>query len=92
VPGRLVAEGRLGLRIEEDPAAARAELECRVGVVAEADPYLRDHPPVGIPTLHSGPGDVRLAHGPEEAVEVDEVIRVVEALVLTALRTCGTLD
>ena len=143
VPDRLVAEGRLGLRIEEDPAAARAELEYWIGVVAEADPYLRDHPPVltwsggqfaggqlpaghplagvvatahadvtggpaprergapygsdlrlyvgsGIPTLHYGPGDVRLAHGPEEAVEVDEVIRVVEALVLTALRTCGT--
>jgi acetylornithine deacetylase len=143
VPDRLVAEGRLGLRIDEDPAAARAELEYWVGVVAEADPYLRDHPPVvtwsggqfaggslpaghplagvvagahadvtggaaprergapygsdlrlyagsGIPTLHYGPGDVRLAHGPEEAVEVDEVVRVVEALVLTALRTCGT--
>ena len=46
----------------------------------------------GIPTLHYGPGDVRLAHGPEEAVEIDEVIRVVETLVLTALRTCGTTD
>ena len=44
------------------------------------------------PTLHYGPGDVRLAHGPDEAVEVDEVLRVVETLVLTALRTCGTLD
>jgi acetylornithine deacetylase len=142
VPDRLVAEGRLGLRIDEDPAAARAELEYWIGVVAEGDPYLRDHPPVvtwsggqfaggrlpvghpladvvagahadvsgggalrergapygsdlrlyagsGIPTLHYGPGDVRLAHGPEEAVEIDEVIRVVETLVLTALRTCG---
>ena len=143
VPDRLVADGRLGLRIDEDPAAARAELEHWIGVIAEADPYLRDHPPVvtwsggqfaggrlpeghpladtvaaahadvtgsgaprergvpygsdlrlyagsGIPTLHYGPGDVRLAHGPEEAVEIDEVIRVVETLVLTALRTCGT--
>ena len=52
----------------------------------------------GIPTLHYGPlhygpGDVRLAHGPDEAVEVDEVVRVVETLVLTVLtvlRTCGT--
>jgi acetylornithine deacetylase len=143
VPDRLVADGRLGLRIDEDPAAARAELEHWIGVVAEVDPYLRDHPPVvtwsggqfaggrlpaghpladtvaaahadvtgggpprergvpygsdlrlyagsGIPTLHYGPGDVRLAHGPEEAVEIDEVIRVTETLVLTALRTCGT--
>jgi acetylornithine deacetylase len=144
VPDRLVAEGRLGLRIDEDPGAARAELEYWVGVVAEADPYLRDHPPVvtwsggqfaggrlpeghaladtvtgahadvaggslrergapygsdlrlyagsGIPTLHYGPGDVRLAHGPEEAVEIDEIVRVAEVLVLTALRTCGTLE
>jgi acetylornithine deacetylase len=53
---------------------------------------LRLYAGAGIPTLHFGPGDVRLAHGPEEAVEVEEVIRVVETLVLTALRTCGTLD
>ncbi len=143
VPDRLVAEGRLGLRIDEDPAAARAELEHWIGVLAEGDHFLRDHPPVltwsggqfaggrlpeghvladvvarahadvtggpaprergapygsdlrlyarsGIPTLHYGPGDVRLAHGPDEAVEVDEVVRVVQTLVLTALRTCGT--
>jgi acetylornithine deacetylase len=145
VPDRLVAEGRLGLRIDEEPDAARAELEYWIGVVAEGDPYLRDHPPVvtwsggqfaggklpeghglrdvvaqahadvtggpaprergapygsdlrlyagaGIPTLHYGPGDVRLAHGPDEAVEIDEVVRVVETLVLTALRTCGVMS
>ena len=39
-----------------------------------------------------GPGDVRLAHGPDESVEIDEVVRVTEALVLSALRACGTLD
>jgi acetylornithine deacetylase len=53
--------------------------------------YLRLYAGNGIPTLHYGPGDVRLAHGPEEADEVDEVVRAVEALVLTALRTCSTL-
>ena len=51
---------------------------------------LRLYQGVGIPTLHYGPGDVRLAHGPEEAVDLDEVVRVTEALVLTALRSCGT--
>jgi acetylornithine deacetylase len=143
VPDRLVAEGRLGLRIEEDPASARAELENWIDVIAEGDPYLRDHRPVvtwsggqfaggslpaghplagvvagahadvtsgprprergvpygsdlrlyagmGIPTLHYGPGDVRLARGPDEAVEIAEVVRVVETLVLTAMRVCGT--
>jgi acetylornithine deacetylase len=142
VPDLLVADGRLGLRIEEDPDVARRELEERIAAVAAADPFLRDHPPVvtwsggqfaggqlfpghplrelvlqahadiagqerlrergapygsdlrlyagaGVPTLHYGPGDVRLAHGPDEAVELDEVVRVTEALVLAVLRSCG---
>ncbi|GHF56144.1 ArgE/DapE family deacylase [Streptomyces griseosporeus] len=44
VPDRLVAEGRLGVRLGEDPAEAKAALE---GCVAEAcaeDPWLRAHP------------------------------------------------
>jgi acetylornithine deacetylase len=45
VPDRLVAEGRYGLRIEEDPAAARAELEAAVAEAAAQDWFLRDHPP-----------------------------------------------
>nr|WP_239579718.1 ArgE/DapE family deacylase [Microlunatus panaciterrae] len=47
VPDHLVAEGRLGLRIEEDPGAARKALEARVAEVAATDPWLRDHP-VGV--------------------------------------------
>jgi acetylornithine deacetylase len=46
VPDLLVAEGRYGLRVEEDPAEARAELEAAVAGAADADPFLRDHPPV----------------------------------------------
>jgi acetylornithine deacetylase len=145
VPDLLVADGRLGLRIEEDPADARRQLEAKVAEVSAQDPFLRDHPPVvrwsggqfagghlpaehalrglvqhahadvtgeaplrergapygsdlrlyaaeGIPTLHYGPGDVRLAHGPDESVEVDEIVRVTETLVLATLRACGTLD
>ena len=45
VPDRLVAEGRYGVRIAEDPATARAELEAAVAQAAAGDPYLRDHPP-----------------------------------------------
>lgn len=142
VPDRLVAEGRLGVRIDEDPQVARDELEQQVAEVAASDPWLRDHPPTiswtggqfasgryagddgrlletvrsahadvtvgppprergapygsdlrlyagaGIPTLHYGPGDVRLAHGPDESVPVGELVTVTEALVLTLLRTC----
>ena len=143
VPDRLVASGRLGVALDESPADARTALEEALAEAADADPWLRDHPPVvtwpggqfasgryaeaagtlletvtaahadvtfgprprergapwgsdlrlyagaGIPTLHYGPGDVRLAHGPQESVEVDELVAVTEALVLTILRTCG---
>ncbi|MFC7643744.1 M20/M25/M40 family metallo-hydrolase [Streptosporangium lutulentum] len=44
VPDLLVAEGRLGVRLDEDPAQARLALET---VIAElGHPWLREHPPV----------------------------------------------
>jgi acetylornithine deacetylase len=143
VPDLLVAEGRLGVALGEDPDDARAELEEAVATAALGDLWLRDHPPVvswtggqfasgsyaepdgrdlfelvatahadvtagprprergapygsdlrlyadaGIPTLHYGPGDVRLAHGPEESVRIDELVAVTETLVLALLRSC----
>jgi acetylornithine deacetylase len=143
VPDLLVAEGRLGVALDEDPARARAELEEAVAGAAGADPWLREHPPVvswaggqfasgrydgdggrlhdtlarahadvtdgppprergapygsdlrlyaaaGVPTLHYGPGDVRLAHGPDESVPVRELVMVAEALTLALVRTCA---
>lgn len=44
VPDLLVAEGRLGVRLGEDPAGARAELERCVAEACAADPWLREHP------------------------------------------------
>ncbi|WP_395658945.1 ArgE/DapE family deacylase [Nocardioides sp.] len=142
VPDLLVAEGRIGVALGEDPARARAELEETVAAAAHADPWLREHPPVvawtggqfasgvyaeadralldlvatahadvtegprprergapygsdlrlyagaGVPTLHYGPGDVRLAHGPEESVPVSELVAVTESLVLALVRAC----
>ncbi len=142
VPDLLIAEGRMGLRIEEDPAAARLELEEAVAKASAADPLsqspvrvtwsggqftgghlrpghqlrrlVRDaHADIapgarlrergapygsdlqlyaaeGIPTLHYGPGEVHLAHGPEESVDVGEFLDVTRTLVLTLLRACGT--
>jgi len=142
VPDLLVAEGRYGLRIEEDPVAARLELEEAVLTAAATDPYLRDHPPVvtwpggqfrgghlppghglrdlvgdahaavtaqtlpgefgvpygsdlrlyagaGVPTLHYGPGDLRLAHGPNESVPIADVLTTTRVLTLAVLRACG---
>ena len=143
VPDKLTAEGRLGVRLDEDPAEARRQFEHAVAEAASRDPWLRDHPPTvtwpggqfasgrldpsepligemgrsvadvtggpvpaaaagpygsdlrlylgvgGIPTLHYGPGDVRMAHAPREQVDLDEVLRVTQALVVLAMRRCG---
>lgn len=43
----------------------------------------------GIPTLHYGPGDIRVAHGPHEHVNLDELAQVARALVVLTLRRCG---
>lgn len=44
----------------------------------------------GIPTLQYGPGDARLAHGPDESVPLDEVATAARTLALVALDVCGT--
>ncbi|NTW00028.1 MAG: ArgE/DapE family deacylase, partial [Oscillochloris sp.] len=41
----LVAEGRYGIAVGEDPMAARRELEDAVARAVDADPWLREHPP-----------------------------------------------
>jgi acetylornithine deacetylase len=43
----------------------------------------------GIPTLHYGPGDVRLAHGPREHVGIEELVRTTRSLAVLAARRCG---
>jgi acetylornithine deacetylase len=43
----------------------------------------------GIPTVHYGPGDVRLAHGPDEHVALADVVRVARALAALIVRVCG---
>ncbi|MFC5729296.1 MULTISPECIES: ArgE/DapE family deacylase [Nocardioides] len=142
VPDLLVAEGRLGVQLDEPPATARAALETTIAQACAQDPWLRDHPvevawiggqfasgrigedePLiadvatairhtegrdaalgaapygsdlrlyvgigGLPTLQYGPGDVRLAHGPREQVDIDEMVRCARTLALVAARRCG---
>ncbi len=142
VPDLLIAEGRLGVQLDEDPTAARAALEQVITTACDKDPWLKDHPVAitwpggqfasgridvahplvhemtdaiavvenrtislgaapygsdlrlyagmgGIPTLHYGPGDVRLAHGPREQVDISELIRTTRSLALLAARRCG---
>lgn len=142
VPDLLVAEGRLGVALDESPDAARRELEDAVTAACGDDPWLRTNPvevewwggqyasgrlPAhsdlldrmaaahrsvsaaapsswgapygsdlrlltnlgGIPTLHYGPGDAALAHGPDERVPLDEVHTTARALAVLALDVCG---
>jgi acetylornithine deacetylase len=42
----LTCEGRYGVRVGEDVAAARRQLEAAIARAAQADPWLRDHPPI----------------------------------------------
>ncbi len=44
----------------------------------------------GVPALHYGPGDVRLAHAPDEHVEVASLVAATRTLVLCILRFCGS--
>ena len=143
VPDQLVAEGRLGVALDETVESARADLEAAIAVVNATDPWLRRHPvelewwggqfasgrlPAGsdladrvaaahravtagaapdtwaapygsdlrlltglggIPTLQYGPGDVALAHGPDERVPIADVVTTARTLAVLALDVCG---
>jgi acetylornithine deacetylase len=142
VPDKLVAEGRLGVQLDEDPRQARLALEDAVNEASVKDPWLRENRPVvtwpggqfasgridhdhelvgemieavvatggqapslgaevygsdlrlyagigGIPTLHYGPGNIDVAHGPQESIELEELVRVTRALLLLTLRRCA---
>jgi acetylornithine deacetylase len=44
VPDLLIAKGRYGVLLDEDPAIARVAFEQRVAELCDADPWLRSHP------------------------------------------------
>ena len=143
VPDVLVADGRFGVRLGEDPAQARLLFVSAIRAACDEDPWLRDHPveivwwggqfasgrtatdtPIlgtlrkahavaagtpqqtwgapygsdlrlmtqigGTPTVHYGPGDAALAHGPRELVGIEEVLAATRTLALTAMEHCGT--
>ena len=142
VPDLLVAEGRLGVALDEPVDEARAALEQALAAACDVDDWLRSLPvevewwggqyasgrlPAGsdllervaaahgsvsgasqatwggpygsdlrlltglggIPTLHYGPGDAALAHGPDEQVPLAEVHTTARALAVLALDVCG---
>ena len=75
------------------PAVRRAVADTGTGVPPEraipAGSDLRLYAAAGVPTLHYGPGDLHLAHGPLEKVPVGELVTAARAFALLTLRTCG---
>lgn len=71
----LVVEGRLGVKVDEPPAMARAALELAIAEVCRRDPWLRDNPvEVAWPGGQFASGRVDAAHP-----LVDEVISAIRA-------------
>ncbi len=139
VPEEVVFEGRLGVALGEESDSARQQFEQALNNLANADPWLHDHPieitwsggqidpaeiPIdhflvkllekcvfditgnipevegapygsdlrllvnvgGFPSVLFGPGNVKVAHMPDEFVEVQEVILAARAYILAAIR------
>jgi len=76
VPDLLVAEGRMGVRLGEDPAQARTALEEAVAEAAAADPWLRDH----LPRVTWPGGQFASGRLPEGHALLDEVTDAVHAV------------
>ena len=43
----------------------------------------------GVPTIAFGPGDILRAHGVDEYVPIDDLVRAAQALAVAAMRFCG---
>jgi acetylornithine deacetylase len=139
VPEELIFEGRIGVAMGESIDAVRHQFEQTLANLAQADPWLHDHPleitwsggqfesgeipldhplvalcqqclfdltghaPVlegapygsdlrllvhvgGIPTVLFGPGDARVAHTPDEYINIAEVVLAARAYIVAALR------
>jgi acetylornithine deacetylase len=73
-------------------AAAHAEVSAQPQNLW-ATPYGSDlrllHGLGRIPTIHYGPGDASLAHGPRESVPIYELVTATQTLAMTALGHCG---
>jgi acetylornithine deacetylase len=91
--GGAFASGELPAGHQLLPAVQAAVADAGGGETGEraiaAGSDLRLYAGAGIPTLHYGPGDLNLAHGPREQVPIAEVVTAARAFALLTLRTCG---
>jgi acetylornithine deacetylase len=91
--GGAFASGQLPTGHALLPAVCEAVSDAGGGLPQEraipAGSDLRLYVGAGVPTLHYGPGDLQLAHGPLERVPVAEVVTAARAFALLTLRSCG---
>jgi acetylornithine deacetylase len=91
--GGAYASGELAAGHALLPTVRAAVADAGGGVPPEqaiaAGSDLRLYAAAGVPTLHYGPGDLLLAHGPREKVPVADVVTAARAFALLTLRTCG---
>ncbi|MCW2580214.1 MAG: Acetylornithine deacetylase [Blastococcus sp.] len=91
--GGAFASGQLPAGSPLLPAMCDAVADAGGGTPAEraiaAGSDLRQYASAGVPTLHYGPGDLDLAHGPLESVPLTEVVTAARAFALLTLRSCG---
>jgi acetylornithine deacetylase len=91
--GGTYASGQLPADHPLLPAMQQAVTDAAGGVPPEravaAGTDLRLYADAGIPTLNYGPGDLNLAHGPLEKVDLQEVLTAARAFALLIVRTCG---
>lgn len=86
--GRLPVDSDLMARVAAAHAVAGGGRQDTWGAPYGSD--LRLMAGHGIPTLHYGPGDAALAHGPHESVPLAEVAAAARTLTALALDVCGT--
>ena len=91
--GGMFASGELPPGHPLLPAVREAVADAGGGQLPEraiaAGSDLRLYAAAGVPTLHYGPGDLHLAHGPRESVPLAEVVTAARAFALLTLRSCG---
>jgi acetylornithine deacetylase len=87
-PGRLPPGTRLLAAVQRAHACVGGGPQEVYGVPYGSD--LRLMVGAGVPTVHYGPGDGGLAHGPDESVPLAEVLTCARTLAVLALEHCGT--
>jgi acetylornithine deacetylase len=87
-PGRVDSAAPLVAAVARAHAAVGGGPQETYGVPYGSD--LRLMVAAGVPTVHYGPGDGGLAHGPDESVPLAQVLTCARTLAALALEHCGT--